>query len=98
LVEGSRCNLIVVGADGLPAAPADDLGAVTGIALEVVLERLPEIGRRVITREELRTAGELIALNSVRGVRPITRLDDDAVADGSPGPWAARIHSVFENG
>ena len=98
LVEGSRCNLVVVGADGLPVAPGDDLGAVTGIALEVVLERLPEIGRRVVARDELRTARELIALNSVRGARPITQLDDDAVADGSPGPWAARIHTAFENG
>ena len=96
LVEGSRCNLIVVGADGFPVAPGDDLGAVTGIALEVVLERLPEIGRREITRDELHTARELVALNSVRGARPITRLDDAAVADGSPGPWAARIHTAFE--
>ena len=87
----------MVGADGLPVAPGDDLGSVTGIALEVVLERLPEIGRRVIARDELRTARELIALNSVRGARPITQLDDDAVADGSPGPWAARIHTAFEN-
>jgi branched-subunit amino acid aminotransferase/4-amino-4-deoxychorismate lyase len=98
LVEGSRCNLIVVAADGLPAAPGDDLGAVTGIALEVVLEHLPEIGRRVIARDELNSARELIALNSVRGARPITRLDDAAVADGSPGPWAARIQTAFEKG
>ena len=97
LVEGSRCNLIVVGTDGFPVAPGDDLGAVTGIALEVVLERLPEIARRVITRDELRTARELVALNSVRGARPITRLDGDAVADGSPGSWAARIQTAFEN-
>jgi branched-subunit amino acid aminotransferase/4-amino-4-deoxychorismate lyase len=98
LVEGSRCNFIVVAADGLPAAPVDDLGAVTGIALEVVLERLPEIGRRAIAREELRGARELVALNSVRGARPITRLDSRAVADGSPGPWAARIQAAFESG
>ena len=68
-----------------------------GIALEVVLERLPEIARRVITRDELRTARELVALNSVRGARPITRLDGDAVADGSPGSWAARIQTAFES-
>jgi len=98
LVEGSRCNLIVVGANGPPVAPDDDLGAVTGIALEVVLERLPEIVRGTIGRDELRGARELIALNSVRGARAITRLDGGRVADGSPGPWAARIHAAFESG
>lgn len=98
LVEGSRCNLIVVGANGHPIAPSDDLGGVTGIALEVVLERLPQVRRGVIARDELGGAREIIALNSVRGARPITRLDGDPVADFPPGPWAARIQTALTSG
>ena len=98
LVETSRCNLVVVADDGAPAAPDDALGAVTGIGLEVVLEQTPEIARREIERGELPNAREIIALNSVRGARPIVRLDGKAVGDGEPGPWAARLHDAFLRG
>jgi branched-subunit amino acid aminotransferase/4-amino-4-deoxychorismate lyase len=98
LVEGSRCNVIVVGADNLPLTPSSDFGAVAGIALEVVLEHLPEIRQGAIARNALRNAREVIALNSVRGARPVVRLDAAAVADGVPGPWSARIQAAFESG
>jgi len=98
LVEGSRCNVIVVGANDLPLAPSPDFGAVAGIALEVVLERLPGIRQGAIARNALGDAREIIALNSVRGARPVVRLDDAAVAGGAPGPWATRIQAAFESG
>ena len=37
LVEGSRSNLVVVTQDGTPATPPEALGAVAGIALQVVV-------------------------------------------------------------
>jgi branched-subunit amino acid aminotransferase/4-amino-4-deoxychorismate lyase len=98
LVETSRCNLVVVAKDGAPATPDDALGAVTGIALQVVLEQTPEIARCKIVRGELQNAREIIALNSVRGARPIIRLDGEPVGDGAPGPWAARLHDAFLRG
>lgn len=98
LVEGSRCNIVVVSADGRASTPGDELGAVAGIALQVVLEQLPEIERCTISRESLRDAHEIIALNSVRGARPIARLDGAVVGDGAPGPWAQRLHAAFERG
>jgi branched-subunit amino acid aminotransferase/4-amino-4-deoxychorismate lyase len=91
LVEGSRSNLLIVTRDGIPATPPEELGAVAGIALQVVLERVPEVRRQPIARAELRAAREVVALNAVRGARPITRLDGCPVADGRPGPWAALI-------
>lgn len=98
LVEGSRCNIIVVGADDRAATPGDELGAVAGIALQIVLEQLPAIGRAAIAREALFGAREIVALNSVRGARPITRLDGETIGDGSAGPWARRLHAAFERG
>lgn len=96
LVEGSRSNILVVAADGVPCAPPEASGAVGGIALQVASERLPELRRRPIERAALAAAKEIVALNAARGARPITRLDDRPVADGQPGPWAARLRGVFE--
>jgi branched-subunit amino acid aminotransferase/4-amino-4-deoxychorismate lyase len=67
------------------------LGAVAGIALQIALERCSEISHREIRRSELRSAREIVALNSVRGARPIVRLDGLAVGDGKAGPWSQRF-------
>jgi branched-subunit amino acid aminotransferase/4-amino-4-deoxychorismate lyase len=91
LVEGARSNIVVVPPDGPAATPDAELGAVAGIALQVALERFPEIRRSRISRAELDEAREIVALNAVRGARPITRLDGRAVGDGRGGPWAARL-------
>jgi len=95
LVEGSRSNLLVVTREGTPATPPEELGAVAGIALQVVVERVPEVRRQPITRADLRAAREIVALNAVRGARPITCLDERPVAEGRPGPWAARLDEVL---
>jgi branched-chain amino acid aminotransferase len=95
LVEGSRSNILVVMRDGSPATPPEELGAVAGIALQVASERIPEILRRPIARDDLGEALEIVALNSVRGARPITRLDGRPVADGSAGPWAASLEAAL---
>jgi D-alanine transaminase len=95
LVEGSRSNILVVAPDGTAATPPEELGAVAGIALQVVVERVPEVRRRPIARDDLGAAREIVALNSVRGARPITRLDGRPVADGNAGPWAARLDEAL---
>jgi branched-subunit amino acid aminotransferase/4-amino-4-deoxychorismate lyase len=98
LVEGSRSNLLVVTREGTPATPPEDLGAVAGIALEVVVERIPEVRRQPIARADLRAAREIVALNAVRGARPITHLDGRPVAGARPGPWAARLGEALAGG
>jgi len=97
LVEGARSNIVCVGRDGRPAAPAPEAGAVAGIALQVLLERIPEIAQREIPRAEVDDAREIIAVNSVRGARPIVRLDGAAVGEGRSGAWARRFATVFES-
>lgn len=95
LVEGARSNIVVVTPDGEPTAPADGRGAVAGIALQVATERCPEIRREGISPADLCTAREIIAVNSVRGARPVTELDGQPVADGNVGPWATRLAEVL---
>jgi len=95
LVEGSRSNIFVAGANGPLATPPTSSGAVEGIARGVLLERVPEIEVRPIAEAELRSAVEIVAANAVRGACAITRLDDRAVGEGGRGPWTERLASAF---
>ncbi|HEX5066707.1 MAG TPA: aminotransferase class IV [Myxococcota bacterium] len=89
LVEASRSNVLLVDADERLVSPPLERGAVAGVALEVVAERLP-LAWRDVRPAQLRAARALFAVNAVRGVRPIARLDGEAVGDPSH-PFAARL-------
>lgn len=91
LVEGSRSNVCVAGADGTLVTPRRERGAVAGVALGVVAERVPELRVRDVDEPELRRATEIVALNAVRGARPVVTLDGRAVGRGRPGAWARRL-------
>jgi branched-subunit amino acid aminotransferase/4-amino-4-deoxychorismate lyase len=95
LLEGARSNVVVVGGDGAAATPPVWLGLVAGIARDVALERVPGIEEREIPQAELRVAREIVALNAVRGARPITRLDGAPVGDGGAGAWAQRLAAAL---
>ncbi len=98
LVEGSRTNVFVATRAGELVTPPDGCGLVSGIARDVVLERVPGAVHREIPREALRTCAELVSVNSVRGASPIVRLDGEPVGDGAPGPWAARLEEALRRG
>ena len=91
LVEGANSNLFVASREGALWTPPIASGAVAGIARSIVLERISGVEQRDIAKPELLGAAELIAVNAVRGARPITRLNDRAVGNGRPGPWSARL-------
>ena len=44
---------------------------------------------------DLNRVSELIAVNAVRGAKPITALDDNPVGNGAPGPWSERLADVL---
>ncbi len=91
LIEGASSNLFVASREGGLWTPPIPSGAVAGIARTLALERIPEIEERDVAKPELLAAQELIAVNAVRGARPITRLNDRKVGEGRPGPWSARL-------
>ena len=95
LVEGSRSNILLVDAGGRLLTPALELGPVEGIGLELVREACPDLGFTRLTREAVRSARELLAVNCVRGIVPITELDGDRVASGGPRSWARRLRPLF---
>jgi branched-subunit amino acid aminotransferase/4-amino-4-deoxychorismate lyase len=82
LVEATRSNVVVLRADGLLVTPPLERGAVAGVAREVLVERLPELRERDVDAADLGLAREIVAINSVRGARPIVRLDGVAVGGG----------------
>ena len=95
LVEGGGSNIFVVDTAGVLLTPPLARGAVSGIAREIVMERVPEAIERDVSRDELFAARELVAVNAVRGARPITRLDGRPVGDGSPGPFSRRLSEAL---
>ena len=97
LVEGTRTNLLVVTPDGVLATPDPALGAVAGLALEIVRERVPELTVAELDEAQVRGAAELIALNAVRGAQAIVRLNGREVSSGRPGPWAERLSELLRD-
>ena len=95
LVEGARSNFVVVGPDGTPATPDLARGGVAGIARGILCERVPELACRDIRGSELGRARELIAVNAVRGARPVVCVDGTGVGDGEPGPWSRRLDEIL---
>jgi branched-subunit amino acid aminotransferase/4-amino-4-deoxychorismate lyase len=96
LVEGARTNAIVVREDGTLATPALPLGAVRGVALALLRETLPEIVESALTRADLARAREVIAVNAVRGAKPIARLDGAPLgAVPAPGPVCERLAAIL---
>jgi branched-subunit amino acid aminotransferase/4-amino-4-deoxychorismate lyase len=96
LVEGARANVILVRADGALLTPALALGAVQGLARAVLCETLPEIREGELTRDDLARAAEVIAVNAVRGAKPIAQLDETKLGTvPSPGPVCMRLAAIL---
>ena len=96
LVEGSRSNLVVVTRSGETTTPDPSRGGVAGVGLEILRERGEEIQPRHVSGHDLEQASELIAVNAIRGPRPVVALDGRPVGDGRPGPVATRLADCFE--
>jgi branched-subunit amino acid aminotransferase/4-amino-4-deoxychorismate lyase len=97
LIEGTRSNLLLVRSDGSLATPGLERGGVAGVAREILLESLPEIAESELHRRDLGKAREVIAVNAVRGARPVVELDGEPVGDGRPGPAARRLAEVLSS-
>ncbi|MDJ0869866.1 MAG: aminotransferase class IV [Myxococcota bacterium] len=96
LVEGSRSNFVVVLASGDAVTPPLAAGCVAGVARELALEQLPELAEAHVEAAELGEARELVAINGVRGARPVVALDGRPVGSERPGPLAERLARALE--
>ncbi len=87
LVEGPGFNVFIVKRGEL-ATPAR--GALEGITRRTVLELAAAAGHGAVERElpatEACAADEIFLTSTAGGIIPVTRLDGEAIGDGSPGP------------
>lgn len=95
LIEGTRSNLFVVLASGECVTPDLRRGGVAGLARELLLERSSDFAVRDVSFHALASAREIIAVNSLRGARPIVELDGAAVG-AAAGPAAARLDALLD--
>jgi D-alanine transaminase len=89
LTEGAASNIFVVSNGTLLAPPADHL-ILPGITYELTIELARAHGLpcevRPVSEAETRAADELWLTSSTNEVLAITRLDDQPVGNGLPGP------------
>lgn len=98
ITEGASSNFFIVRGRELLTPPLS-LGLLAGITRAAVLRLAGEAG--LVCREarftvaEAESADEAFLTSSVRGVLPVTRLNDRAIASGQPGPQTQRLLSAY---
>lgn len=96
ITEGPGFNLFVL-KDGVLRTP--DTGVLEGITRLSVIEIAKTLNVKLVEEPvsvaDLNSADEVFASSSGGGVLPITKIDNQVVADGNPGPTTWRIREVY---
>jgi branched-chain amino acid aminotransferase len=100
LAEGASSNVFLVKA-GCVFTPALAVGILPGITRAHVLSlcRQEGIEAREVERllpADLRAADEAFITSSVRGVLPVTRVDDHVLGTGRPGPVSRQLMRLYQ--
>ncbi len=96
ITEGPGFNLFA-SIGGRLITPAE--GVLLGITRKTVIELAESLNVKVdvgvLSEAELRDAEEIFISSTAGGVMPITRLDDQPVSDGAPGPLTQRLRQMY---
>jgi branched-chain amino acid aminotransferase len=96
VVEGPGFNVFCV-QGGTIVTPKD--GVLEGISRRTVIEIAETLGMpvelRALPAKELRSADEAFLSTSGGGVLPVTRVDDQALGGGVPGPVTQRLLQTY---
>lgn len=96
VVEGARAAIFVHLPDGVFATPALERGGVRSLAREVALARARGAVRtRDVSLRALRAAREVVAVNAVRGARPLVELDGEPLG-AARGPLLDRLREWLD--
>ncbi|MCF1182368.1 D-amino acid aminotransferase [Marichromatium gracile] len=100
VTEAAAANVFVVQGQRLLTPPCDHR-LLAGITRELAL-RLAESGEIAFSEQpiedtRLRTADEIWLGSSTRELVPVTRLDDQPVGDGRPGPLWRRMDALYQD-
>lgn len=100
ITEGTSSNVLLRRGPAV-VTPAADNRILAGITRSVALDLARRIGYQVIERDvpvaELFEADEAIITSTSIELMPVTRINDQLVGDGKPGPAYARLHAAFRS-
>ena len=99
VAEGSTSNVFAV-VGGEVRTPPPEVGILDGITRAKVMGLCRDAGiplaERRLSPDELRGADEAFLTSATRGVLPITRIDEQPVGSGLPGPVTRRLISLYD--
>jgi len=98
IIEGAASNVFIV-RDNTVKTPNKSQQMLTGITRDLILEIAQAHDIATIeddmTVEELFTADEVWISSSTKEILPVTRIDDQPVGDGQPGPLWQKLISLY---
>jgi len=99
VTEGAASNIFIV-SDKLIMTPSRGYEILPGITRDLVIElaKANDIGcdETTITKEQLFAANEVWMTSSTREILPITRIDNQPVGNGKPGPMHKRMFRIYQ--
>jgi D-alanine transaminase len=99
VTEGAASNIFAV-IDGILITPPIGREILPGITRNVILELAEQnnipYSEDIISLDALRTASEIWLTSSTREIVPVVQLDDEAIANGKPGPIWRTMNQLFQ--
>ncbi len=100
VTEGAASNVFIV-LDGKILTPPKDECLLPGITRDLVVE-LAQSNRldweeRAVSRNELLRAEEIWVTSSTREILPVTRLNEQPVGNGKPGPVWHKMYAIYQD-
>jgi len=99
VTEGAASNVFIV-RDGVVITPPKDECLLPGITRDLVVELAEANGipveERPISEAELQHADEIWLTSSTKEILPVTRLEDQPVGNGKPGPLWHRMYAIYQ--
>jgi branched-chain amino acid aminotransferase len=98
LSECSQANFFIV-RGGAALTPRNEAGLLEGLTRNFLFEVGEEVGVDVryetLFPADLQTADEAFITSTTRELSPVTRIDDQPVGTGKPGPVTRRLHEAY---
>ncbi|MFP4140296.1 MAG: aminotransferase class IV [Phycisphaerae bacterium] len=99
LAEGCTSNVFLV-LDGKVHTPPRDTPVLPGVVRQAVLELcdnldIPTDAETPLTVHEMLAADEIFLTSSIKGIRPVTKVEAHCVGDSAPGPITRRIMQAY---
>jgi len=99
VAEGTMTNVFMV-RDGVLWTPPVEIGLLPGITREFTLELATADGLPVrvapFRPEELLAADEVFITGTTKAILPATRVDEQVIGRGAPGPITTRLIGLFD--